>query len=225
MQYVKLGNGINEVRNLVNTMTEGANIVYHFKDFDTASVQAKNALLKITEETPAGNYIIVTGSRQIPTLESRARKLVMAAYSQEEMSDYLGKYYIPELVPQLYIAGINTPAKVNKYKEYEFIEQLMYYAYDIYGKLTGMSIDVVVLMLSKFETKYDKLDPCVLFLDMLINIVSYNIKNRLNYKYSYYNILNILIECKEDIIKEPTLNRKFMLYQTFYQIKELGGQI
>lgn len=225
LKYVKISNGVDEIRNLINSMTEGANIVYHLKDFDTASVQAKNALLKITEETPAGNYIIVTGNKQIPTLESRARKIVMNSYTKEEMFDFLSKYYMDNIIPKLYMAGLNTPSKVIYYKGYENIEPLLDYAYNIYNHISALSIDVIVYMTHKFESRYEGIDPSVLFLDMLISIINYNTKNNLNYKYSFSNVLNILVDSKEILEKEPTLNRKMFLFQTFYEIYSLGGRL
>ena len=123
MHYVKMNNGINDVRELVKLMTPNSNTIYHFKDFDRASIQAKNALLKITEETPVGNCIIITGSNQIKTLESRARKLVMGAYNMEEVCNYM-QGYVPssEIQRNLFIAGINSPSKVEKYCKYDGLE-------------------------------------------------------------------------------------------------------
>ena len=223
--YVAMKNGIADIRGLLDIMVENSNAVYHFKNFDKASMQAKNALLKITEETPAGNTIIITGDAQIGTLESRAIKLVMSAYSEEEMVEYLSKYYMFNTAKNLYRAGINTPAKCMQYKSYEFIEQLVEYAYDIFEKLSYISIDALIMMLHRFEYRYDSLDPCLLFIDMLINIIEYNIKTNLSYKHSYHNILELLIECKEDLIQDSTLNRKMLLYRTFYQIQLLGGKL
>lgn len=223
MHYVAMKNGIADIRSLLELMVEGSNAVYHFKDFDKASIQAKNALLKITEETPVGNVIIITGSSQIGTLESRAIKLVMSAYTEDEMVAYLGKYFSIDVARKLYKAGINTPAKCMQYKDYEPIEQLLTYAFNIFETLSYISIDNLIMMLHKFEYKYDGIDPCLLFIEMLINIIEYNITYNLNYKYSYQNVLDILVDCKEELIRDTTLNRKMLLYKTFYQIQMLGG--
>ena len=225
MHYVAMKNGIGDIRSLLDIMVENSNAVYHFKNFDKASIQAKNALLKVTEETPAGNVIVITGSSQIGTLESRAIKLVMSAYTEAEMVEYLSKFYTFDVARRLYLAGIDTPAKYMLYKDYDQIEQVLNYAFSIFETLSYVSIDTIIMMLHKFEYKYDDMDPCLLFLEMLINIIEYNINNNLNYKYSYHNVLDLLIECKEDLLKDTTLNRKLLLYKTFYQIQALGGEI
>ena len=223
--YVAMKNGIADIRGLLNIMVENSNAVYHFKDFDKASIQAKNALLKVTEETPKGNTIIITGSSQIGTLESRAIKIVMSAYTADEMVEYLNKYYLPDVSARLFKAGIDTPAKCMHYKSYDGVENVLNYAYSIYESLSYISIDSLIVMLSKFEYKYDGVDPCLLFIEMLINIIEYNIKNNLNYRYSYHNVLDLLVECKEDLLRDTTLNRKLLLYRTFYQIQLLGGKL
>lgn len=225
ISYVAMKNGISDIRGLLETMSVGANVAYHFKDFDKASLQAKNALLKVAEETPAGNTIIITGNKQIPTLESRARKLVMSSYTKEEMLTYIAKYYTEDKVFDYYKAGFNTPAKVLMYKEYADIDDVLNYAYNIFDHLPVMSIDMVVYLTHRFESRYDKLDVSILFLDMLINIINYKSKYELNYGYSFQNVLDNLIECKEAIMKDPTLNRKFMLYKAFYNVMLLEGNL
>ena len=118
------------------------------------------------------------------------------------------------------MAGFNTPAKVETYKQYEHIEPLLNYTYDIFGKITYLTVDDIIVMLHSFESKYEGVDACLLFLTMLINIIESNIKTK--HFYSYYDILNILIQSRKSLVREPTLNRKFLLYRTFYNIYLLG---
>ena len=150
MNYVSMKIGIDDIRSLLDIMVENSNVVYHFKDFDKASIQAKNSLLKITEETPKGNSIIITGNAQIGTLESRAVKLVMSVYTEGEMLEFLSKYYTLETAKRLYMAGINTPAKCEYYLEYKEIESVLNYAYSVFETLSYISIDAIIVMLSKF---------------------------------------------------------------------------
>lgn len=48
--YVEAKPSVKDIRGLIKIMKKNSNTVYHFKNFDNASLQAKNALLKITEE-------------------------------------------------------------------------------------------------------------------------------------------------------------------------------
>lgn len=66
--------------------------VYRFLNADKMSVQAKNALLKITEEPPRSAYFIMTvqnSQNVLETLLSRCTHLKMAMYRKEELVEYL----------------------------------------------------------------------------------------------------------------------------------------
>lgn len=223
VHYIKMNNSINSVRGLLSSMVKDSNTLYHFKDFDKASIQAKNALLKITEEPVPGNYIVITGSAQLKTLESRARRIIMEPYNDFEVKQYMTQYYESSIIQDLYKCGINTPGKAYQYREYEHIKQLCIYVKEIFEKITHLTVDDIIVMLGRFEIRYENLDACLLFLNMLINYIDYNIRTK--HYYSYYAILQILIEGKTSLVKEPTLNRKFLLYRIFYNIYLLRGQI
>ena len=225
MHYVKMKNGVNDVRELIQLMTPNSNTVYHFKDFDKASIQAKNALLKITEETPAGNTIIITGSTQIRTLESRARKLVMSAYTLDEVRQCMQKYIQAfDIQQRMYVAGINTPSKVEKYCKYEQLEQLLGFAFQTYNKITMLEDEDVILIMNTFQPKKDdEIDKVILFLSMLIHIMESTIINKM--QYDYYKILNVLIPIKESLEKDYTLNRKLALFRAFYTLRKLRGSL
>lgn len=220
LKYVKMKNGVNDVRQLIKYMTPNSNTIYHFKDFDKASIQAKNALLKITEEPIVGNYIVITGNTQIKTLESRARKLVMSAYSLEEMTSYMQKYYENyEIQKKLYMAGLNTPSKIDKYSKYEAIIPLLDFAYKMFDKITYLNEDYYIPAVMQFDIKYENVDASILFLDMLIHIIEYQFYTKPYY--DYYDILNALIAAKESLEKDYTLNRRFILYRVLYTISQM----
>lgn len=217
LHYIKMKNGVGDVRKLIDIMEPNSETVYHFKNFDQASIQAKNALLKITEEPIPGNYIIITGSSQLKTLESRARRIHMNPYSKEEVIKFMANYFVSDnLMNQLYCCGVNTPAKVIQYKDYENLQALADFTFEVFQKITYISIDDIIVLLGKFDSRYEGTDACLLFITMLINLIEYNLKQKR--LYSYYNILEILIEGKRSLVKEPTLNRKFLLYRMFYNI-------
>lgn len=166
------------------------------------------------------NYIVLTGEAQLKTLESRARKLIINPYSKQEVLNYMSEYYVDDnLKEKLYLCGLNTPGKVEINSKYENIENLADYAIEIFKKITCIGMEDIIAMLNRFEFRYKEIDACLLFLNMLIGLIESNIQN-LSY-YSYYDIVNILIEGKTSLLKEPTLNRKFLLYSIFYQIYQI----
>ena len=217
LKYVRIKNSVDDVRNLIDKMTRGSNTVYHFKDFDKASLQAKNALLKITEEPIEGNYIVISGRTQIKTLESRAKKIVMQNYTMEEIVECMKPYYEDEMLRRdLYISGINTPSKVQLYCKYEQLVSMSIIVKELFENITLVSNTECVKIMAMFDIKYDKVDACYLFLDMLIHRIEYKMTH--SCIYDYFDILNILITAKESIERDYTLNRKFVIYRAFNSI-------
>lgn len=228
LRYSPMKNSVKNVRQLVEYMSPDKNEVYHFDNFDDASIAAKNSLLKITEEPIPGNYIVITGGPQIKTLESRAKRIIMEPYSIDEMDSYMSNIWKDKnLKHNLFICGINTPAKVQIYKKYEPIEKLLNYVCDVFEHITYISPDYIISMLQMFEDRYDKvtegnepkIDAVMLFLNMLINMIKYNIEDK--QFYSYYKILDILLDAKKKLQNEHTLRRKMLLFTTFYKIQQL----
>ena len=197
LHYMNIKNSAKSVRELTTQMSENKNMLYHLDNFHLATAQAKNALLKVTEETPQGNYIVITGGPQIQTLESRARKLIMQPYSYEELESYMSNYYDKDKLNELYIAGINTPAKIEYYSKVENMNNLLEYSYEIFSKLTYITPDDFIPMIQRFEDRYDNIDMCMLFLNMLISIIENKITK--DTYYSYKNILDKLVEGKNQL--------------------------
>lgn len=222
LQYVKVPKTVKEIRNLVTLMTKNSNVVYHLDNFDSASLQAKNALLKVTEEPKEGNYIIITGGPQIKTLQSRARVIIMSPYKYEELKDLYNKYYLGLDSFKLYNVGINTPAKIELYRNCSQLKDLLECVYNIFDRITYIDVNDYLPILKLFENRYDKdsVDLCMLFLNMLICLIEYKILEG-NYQYSYYEILNIIINIKNQLQYEFTLNRKLLILKMFYRIQDM----
>ena len=221
LYYNKLDIKVDSIRDVINNLTKGSKNVYHLKNFNEASTQAKNVLLKITEEPVEGNYFVITGGPQIKTLESRAKRLIMSPYTEEELKSYMEPYYPDSNLQRLLIdVGINSPAKIEYYKKYDKIEGISNFAQEIFNKLTYISIEDIVYIMKRFENRYgyekNDVDACLLFMIMLINLIEQNLKTK--HYFSYQQHLNILTKSKNELIFQPTLKRKMLLYTTFYQI-------
>lgn len=223
LHYKEVSKSVKDIRNLLDVMIPNSNTVYHLKDFDSASLQAKNALLKVTEEPVPGNYIIITGGPQIKTLQSRARLIIMSPYKYESLLDLYKKYYYNIDSKKLYDVGINTPAKIEYYKDCEKIEELIINAYNIFSRITYIGAVDYVPIMQLFDSRYEKdsIDLCMLFLQMLINLIENKIYDKM--QYSYYDILNIVIKVKNQLKREYTLNRKLLILKMFYGIESLTG--
>ncbi len=72
--------GITEIRNVVSIVTrksyDGGNRLIFIENFDKATLEASNSILKILEEPPAGTYIILSCTNintLLPTITSRCQ--------------------------------------------------------------------------------------------------------------------------------------------------------
>ena len=86
---IQPGNGVEAVREAItNSYRCAGTTVYIFPDADKMSTQAKNAMLKITEEPPRQAYFIMTVesmNNTLGTLKSRGTEIQMESYSEEEL--------------------------------------------------------------------------------------------------------------------------------------------
>ena len=92
-----MGISVNDVREAITRMqTLGSdNVLCTFKDADSMSISAKNALLKIVEEPPKNVRIIMTLqslSNMPDTIRSRASVMPLLPYSVDEISAYAQRY-------------------------------------------------------------------------------------------------------------------------------------
>ena len=222
IKYEYKSNAVSAVRELAGLEYIREKTLYHFEDFDTASIQAKNALLKIAEEPIDNMYIVLTGRKQLDTLESRAKKLLMTPYTETDIIEFVQQLdidkdkFTDEVCIDLYRAGLNTPTKFKFYSQYDKIGELLKFAEDVVSRIICIDIDELVYIVGSFESKYDDLDVCNLFLIFIINLIEYKIKTE--HYYSYYEILKLVIAYQEMLVKEPSLNRRMLLYQLFYSI-------
>lgn len=218
VHYVYMKNSVESVRELIRNMGIGANTLYHFKDFDKASIQAKNALLKITEEPIMNNYICITGGKQLSTLESRARKLVMSPYTVNDIVNFSSDFMSVELATKLYFAGLNTPSKIFSCKGYENIENLYKCAVETFEKLTYINYEDAIRISQMFEngSREDGFNTVYIYLTLLTGLIEHNMFKLGNY--SYGDILEILVNAKQEILQRNISNKKMFLYRALYLI-------
>lgn len=127
--YSECGIKVDEIREMIDTAYKAQDkIVYCIADADNMRNEAKNALLKITEEPPKNAYFILTvedDSSLLATIKSRARVFYMAPYSEEELMRYYNqKKYNSDIDPKLIVNIAYCPYDVDMIVKYgkEFID-------------------------------------------------------------------------------------------------------
>lgn len=119
------GTKVDEIREVIDTAYHTKDpIVYCIRNADTMRAEAKNAMLKITEEPPENAWFIMTvedDGSLLDTIKSRALVIYLEPYSKDELSNYYKLKY--DGVPR-YIDIATTPYEVDMLQEYgqDFID-------------------------------------------------------------------------------------------------------
>ena len=128
---------IDAVREMIKECyTINDTMVYVIADADSMSISAKNAMLKICEETPKKAYIIMTvcdESSLLDTIKSRASIYRMSPYTPAELLDYarLSKGNLSNAGELIVQDLCETPGDVNKLYAvgveafYKFVEKVV----------------------------------------------------------------------------------------------------
>lgn len=108
-------------------------IIFYFRNADTMSQSARNALLKVTEEPPNNAYFILTVvnlDSLTDTIRSRANVFYMEPYTHYELNEYLAPYD-DGFDKKLALEVCETPGDIDLlYKNgaeklYNFVEKVM----------------------------------------------------------------------------------------------------
>ena len=90
--FALCGNKVEEVRNVIETAyTVSDKTVYCMEEADMMKTNAKNALLKITEEPPKNAYFVLTvrdESTLLETIKSRGTLFYLQPYTRDELKSY-----------------------------------------------------------------------------------------------------------------------------------------
>ena len=98
------------------------NVFYCFANADVMKVQAKNAMLKITEEPPENAYFCLTlcdDSTLLDTIRSRANVIYLDGYTKDELKEY---YYMGTYGNKsecdLFCSICDTPGEIDMLTQY-----------------------------------------------------------------------------------------------------------
>ena len=119
LTYVPCENKVEAARDVINTATQTLEkCMYCFEDADNMRAEAKNALLKITEEPPENAYFCMTvsdDSMLLDTIKSRAQMIYMDKYTVNQIDEYARSKYTFMLPAELGIVNLvcDTPGDVD----------------------------------------------------------------------------------------------------------------
>ena len=114
---------VDAIREIINTAYTATDaIVYHIQNADNMRAEAKNALLKITEEPPKNAYFVMTiqnDSSLLATLKSRAQVLRVEPYTKEELKQYAQEKYPDDNWTDLLMSIVSTPYDIDVLSVYD----------------------------------------------------------------------------------------------------------
>lgn len=142
--------------------------VFIIADADNMSTNAKNALLKLTEEPPNNAYIIMTledVNNTLETIRSRATVYNMAKYTREELAQFFDEHYKgTDDYKKLVLDLSDTPGDIillqhtgeegNVEKFYKYVEKV----FESIGAVSGanaLKISQQIALKDTDENKYD----------------------------------------------------------------------
>ena len=158
IEKVNCGLKVNEVRNYINmAYTQNDRLCYVFEDCDDMSLNAKNALLKVTEEPPKESYFIMTVcdiNKVLETLISRGTVLKISPYSKEELIEYIdySEHKLTKDQRDLVLKLCTYPGEIEDLLTYD-IEEFYEYCELILDNISRVPVANALKITSKFAIK------------------------------------------------------------------------
>lgn len=159
------GNSVEAVREAIeNSYKCAGTTAYIFPDADKMSIQAKNAMLKITEEPPRQAYFIMTVesmNNTLSTLKSRGTEIQMECYGTLELEQLIAE---PNDNDKLALAIATTPGQLEQLRSlnvtefYAFCEKVL----DNVATVTGVNAFKIGNNF-KFKDDGEGYDPVLFF--------------------------------------------------------------
>lgn len=119
---------VDAVREVIDSSYQShTNVLYCFADADNMRPEAKNAMLKITEEPPKNAYFCLTvydSGTLLETIKSRAYVFYLEPYTQAELKEYFSLKWEGQTDKEILWSAGSTPGEINMLVEYgkDFLE-------------------------------------------------------------------------------------------------------
>lgn len=225
----KLGIGYNicdikteEVKNIITTAyLNKFPVLYIFPEADNMHANAKNALLKITEEPPRNSYFAMTiqdPQKLLATLLSRGTLFRLDEYSSKDIYDIIIKEN-PDLSNKEIEVLLNIchgPGDIHRLIDYGIIE---FYDYceqvlDNIGLVAGYNAFKIINKLKIKDTGWD--------LDLFLDTISYIALKRLQVdkEIDYMSVINLCSKYKQEL-KQNNYNRGFLMDDWILKMRQV----
>lgn len=214
------GTKVDNIREVIDTAYGVRDkVLYCIQDGDTMRSEAKNAMLKITEEPPTNAYFILTvtdESTLLATIKSRAIVMFIEPYTESELKEYYKQNYTPADSDCDIVCSIaTTPYEVDKIVEYggDFLD----YVELVLDNIAEVEPANAFKSAGRLALKTDEGYELVLFLNTIVSLCSLRIR-RGDYKYAKGII--VTLEALKDA-KRIGINRQQVYDKWVFNIREV----
>ncbi len=206
---------VEQVRHIISTVYDIKEpCVYWCEDLDKMHINAKNSLLKVTEETPKYAYIILhTVNSPMATLSSRAQVFEFESYIKEDYEEYceLKGIQIPQNSNVL-MASCDSLAEFEYQIQTGKFEESLELANKVLDYMGEVSTVNAFKIISKLAVKKDAegIEP-IFFLTLLLNLYIQR-QGQVNYGHIIVkHTQEALQQLRQDILSKTAIMNKWVL--------------
>ena len=224
--------GVDEVRDFFATASLTPSVLdfkaYIIDKADTLTLQAQNALLKIIEEPPSYTYIFLlceNSEKLLPTVRSRAQKIIMQAFEASEIEEYIKKSGIGYDEESLHFSVRNASGSIGKATELLTEKTLDREAYDIARSVVSAQnskneeisyFAFLKIFSDKINSRELLLKVCSCLTRAYADIIAYSVKNSDDMNFFTLDEMNRIscsigvdsaIKCSEAVMKTALLQQ------------------
>lgn len=218
--YIIINNKINDIRQMIDeTVALDVPTVYYISDADNLTLQASNAMLKISEEPPKNLHIIMglsSTENTLATIVSRAKVFRMDNYTRKHLEQY-------GVTDERLINCANNIGEVITYQNMDFdkaynFTQLVYN--NILKVNTGNSFKVANSLSFKADDKAGI--PVELFFNMFLEVLRTQINKRDVDIRIIHDMIKFTLQAKHDVNRKGA-NKRLVFDMFILNIRTLRG--
>lgn len=221
---VSIGTGVEDIREaIVNSYRNTEPVIYVIADTDKMSLNAKNALLKVTEEPPQKAYFIITvtdTANTLNTLISRACVLQMNSYTKSELTQYVNMKYdsMQQGILDFITDVCSVPQQIDIIMTYD-LQEFTNYINNICEHLHTVSSANAFKIEQKLALKKDE-DRWDVLLVLQAMKYLYHRKYMETQENEYFSAYKLVCSCVNDVKYKNSANKQYCLDELILQIRQ-----
>ena len=200
--YTECGISVDSVRGALDTAYRVKDkMLYVFPNIQKMSINAKNALLKVTEEPPQNAYFIITADtteRVLDTLLSRGVLFRLEPYTHKDLSDYVKANGITVKDADSFYSLCENPQDVKELADVD-VKALTLYAIQMLTDVIQAKNGMMFKFIGEVKLKDDDKGYNPIFVMRVLRNYCYKQVCKTHEK-KYLNALKVVQKCIDDLM-------------------------